>query len=217
MKKILCFFLSVVMLCTLVACGAKQEAPFEWTRKGTFEDADGNYLNINPSDNEEYPGWAVTFALGEAFHGWFIQQEGKTLHGNLTAEYEDADDYIVTVAEEGEDGVALTAPDGKVYHFTPVDMPSASIFVHLNIEGIGEIAYAKAGEALEFDGEHAIQSAQINLAEPETYTLAARPKDGYEFVKWTRDGADLSTDAQITVEFSESADYVAVFKSPDAE
>lgn len=66
--------------------------------------------------------------------------------------------------------------------------------------------------APELDPEWPYQSAQINPAEPETYTFAAEPEEGYLFVKWMKNGEELSTDPVITVLLDESADFVAVFE-----
>lgn len=215
MRKTLALLLTLLMVCSLAACGGSQKSStdFNWTRQGTYEDGNENYLMVSPSDNEDYPGWSVMFMVGGEMHGWFIQQDGETLHGNLTSEYEDADDFIVTISEEGEDGLLLTTEAGETYHFKPMDVPEATIIVHVNTEGIGSIGYAEGEEAPEFDPEYPYQSAQINLAEPTTYTfLATSYEEGWKFVKWTKDGADYSTDAQITLELAESADYIAVFE-----
>ena len=108
----------------------------------------------------------------------------------------------------------MEVKDGETYHFTPADTPDATVIVNINTEGMGQIAYAKEGEALAFDDEFPAQSAQLNLEGPETYQLAAKADEGWEFVKWTRDGADYSTDAQITVEFTEEhVEFIAVFEA----
>lgn len=215
MKRLMVLLLTLLMVCSLVACGGSKQGDndFVWTRVGTYQDENENYLMVSASEMEEYPGWSVMCMIGDEMHGWFIQQEGNTLHGNLTSEYEDADDFIVTISEEDEDGLQMAVEGGETYHFKPMDVPEATIFVHVNTEGIGGIDYVEGEETPEFDPEHPYQSAQINLAEPTTYTfLATAYEDGWKFVKWTKDGTDYSTDAQITLELAESADYVAVFE-----
>ena len=85
----------------------------------------------------------------------------------------------------------------------------------LGLAGIGAvvgIAKAYVETAPELDPEEPYQSAQINLAEAETYTFAAAPEEGSAFVKWTKNGADFSTDPVITVLLDESADFIAVFR-----
>lgn len=221
MKKLICLLLTALLVCSLAACGGANKGSenkddgdkdFVWTRQGYFSDEEENILSILPSEFEEYPGWYVGCFLGDDMYGWYIQQEGKTLHGNIVEEGGE-EEFIVTVSEEGEDGVLLATPDGKTYHFKPMEMPDATIFVHINTEGRGAICYAEGEETPEFDPDYPYQSAQINLAEPKVHTLLAVSNvEGWQFVKWTKDGEDYSTDAQITVELAESADYVAVFE-----
>ncbi len=43
------------------------------------------------------------------------------------------------------------------------------------------------------------------------YKIKAIAKDGCIFVKWTKDGKDYSTEDQITVEFTEDVEYIAIF------
>lgn len=221
MKRITALLITGLLLLSLLAgCGGNSkgsaaDADFTWTREGSFEDADGNYLLLTPSDTEGYEGWAVTFMLGEDVHGWIIEQEGKTLHGDL--DYEDNSAFIVTISEEGEDGLLLETEDGDVYHFVPMNVPEASVIVNINTEGLGQIAYAPEGETPEFDEEYPTQSAQLNLESPETYVIAAKADAGWRFVKWTKDGEDFATDAEITVELSEEhVEYVAVFEAEQA-
>ncbi len=234
MKKTICLLLALCMLLALAACGAKpagepdktpeaatpspaaEPEVKEWTRTGFFTSGDDDLLNIMASDDEDYPGWYVGCFLGDDIYGWYIQQEGNALHGNIMPENEEGE-FIVTVTEEGEDGVLLTVEGGESYHFTPYDMPDATIFVTLNVEGWGgNIDYAEGTEAPEIDTEYPYQSAVINLAEPTTHTFVAWPDPGYAFIKWTKDGEDFSTDPVVTVLLDESADYVAVFEEDES-
>ena len=82
---------------------------------------------------------------------------------------------------------------GETFHFKVFDLPTASIFVSINTEGWGNIAYAIGEETPEIDPERPFQSAQVNLAEPDTYTFVAWPQTGNVFVKWTKDGEDFSS------------------------
>ena len=221
MKKALALFLALVMTLALAACGGSgggtdkdADKDFVWTREGYFSNEDEELLTVLKSDMEKYPGWYVGVMLSSGeIHGWYILQEGRTLHGNIVPEYEEGE-YIVTVSEEGEDGLLLSVKDGKEYHFTPYDVPEATIFVSIKTEGMGGIDYAAGEESPVFDPDYPYQSAQINLAAPETYTfLATDYVDGWKFVKWTKDGEDLSTEPCITLELDESAEYVAVFEA----
>jgi len=218
MKKSICILMVLVMLLGLCACGAKASEPErkDWTRTGYFSDENDNMLYVLESQDPGQPGWTVGVIIGEDMRGWTVPQEGNTLHGDLNAWDESAEPYVVTVSEEGKDGLLLEVEGGETYHFTPMDMPEAKIFVSFNTEGLGSFDHAEGETAPEIDPKHGYQSAQFNLPEPGTYTFVAWPRVGSRFVKWTKDGADFSTEPQITVLFDESADYVAVFEEdPD--
>lgn len=215
MRKLICIILTACMLLALAACGqAKLAEPEikEWTRQGAFEDTNGNQLFVNLSDTEGYEGWAVSLMLDGEMIGWIIQQEGNALRGNLNGWDEEAAPFHVVITEEGEDGLKLEIEGGETYHFTPMDMPEATIVVTVNIEGWGHIAYAEGEEMPEIDPEFPAQSAYIGLAEPAVHTFVAEPEAGNLFVKWTKNGEDFSTEPQITLLLDESAEYVAVFE-----
>ncbi len=233
MKKLFCFALCAALTVTVTACGAdksgntgdpsaspaQEEQGAEWSREGYYLDDKENMVSITWMDDIDEPGWYVACMLGEdaAADSWggTLAQEGNTLHGVL-ASTEGKDDLTVTVSPEGEDGILLEIEGGETYHFTTRDMPEASIIVTINTEGMGNIEYAEGNQTPEIDTEYPYQSAQINLAEPTEYTFLAWPQDGNRFVKWTKDGADYSTDAQITLNLEETADFIAVFEEdPD--
>ena len=227
--KVVSILMSILLITALTSCGNKKPAAepqaestsksenAEWTRAGYFQDENENMLSITWMDDIDEPGWYVGCMIGEDAiedsWGGTLAQEGKTLHGVLTSSGS-KDDLTVTVSEEGEDGLLFAVDGGESYHFVPFDMPDASIFITINTEGMGNIAYAEGEEAPELDTEY--QSAQINLGEAATYTFVAWPRVGNVFVKWTKDGEDYGTDPQITVELTESADFIAVFEDdPD--
>ena len=215
MKKLFRLLLTICAALAVAVCGALSEGE-DWARQGAFEDANGNRLLVLPSETEGYEGWAVSFILNGEPIGWIIQQEGNTLHGNLRGWDENEEPFIVTVSEEGADGLRLEAEGGETYHFTAMDWPEASIVVTVNVEGWGRIAYAEGEDAPEFDPEFPAQSAYIGLAEPAVHTFAAEPQAGNLFVKWTKNGEDFSTDPQIALLLDESAEYIAVFEEdPD--
>lgn len=233
MKKFLCLFLSVLLLFALAGCSSaktdeKKEAETEneevgssaWTRQGYFADENDNMLSITWMDDIDDPGWYVGCMIGEDpiedSWGGTLKEEGNTLRGTLTSSGS-KDDLSVTVSEEGAEGLLLAIDGGETYHFTAdADMQDASIIVTVNTEGMGNMNLNEGEETPEINTEYPLQSSQINLAEPVTYTFIAWPQAGNVFVKWTKDGKDFSTDAQITVLLDESADYAAVFEEdPD--
>ena len=208
-QKRLSILLALAMIPALLAgCSSSQDGDFTWTREGMFADDAENLLSIYSTEDAETPGWYVGCFLGEGMYGGVIQQEGKTLHGNIS--YDEGAEYVVTVSEEGEDGVLLQAPDGE-YHFAPYEFPEAAFTVMVNIEGDGQIAYAPEGETIAFDDEYPSQSAYIGLEGPEVYTFAAKPDEGWKFVKWTNFGEEYSREEQFTLEVTEDMDLVAVF------
>ena len=214
MKRVLSFFLCVLLVGTLAACGGAAPEPEigEWTRAGYYQDDEGNMLSVTLMEDVVEPGWYVGVMIGETMAGWTIPQEGNALHGNLNGGDESAEPFVVTLSEEGEDGLLLVVEGGETYHFKPMELPEATIVVYINTEGWGNIAYAEGENTPEIDPEYPTQSAYIGLAEPETYTFAAWPQAGNLFVKWTKNGEDISTEPQITVLLDESAEYIAVFE-----
>ena len=217
-KMLIAFFMTVA----LVACNgqgtgnASQSTAAEWTREGFFQDENENWMSVTYMDDVDEPGWYAGCTLGEDLMedswGGMLAQEGKNLKGKLPSNGS-KEDITVTVSEEGEDGIMLVVEGGETYHFTKMDMPEATISVSVNTEGSGNIDYAEGETAPEIDTEYPYQSAVINLKEPALYTLTAWPQEGWHFVKWTKDGDDYSTEATITAELDESAEYIAVFEA----
>lgn len=231
MKKIICFILCSIMLFTIAACDTEkttnsaeqqtaapseaEQASFEWTRQGYFQDENENMISVTWMEDIDEPGWYVGCMLGEDMMedswGGTLPQEGNTLHGTLAASGSQKD-LTVTVSEEGEDGLLLEVEGGEIYHLTAMEDMTASIIVTIGTEGFGMIGYEPGETVPELDTDEPYQSAQVNLAEPETYTFAAAPEEGNVFVKWTKNGEDYATEPVITVQLEESADFVAVFE-----
>lgn len=241
MKKIFSMVLCMLIMVSLVACGGKQtdkdvtddassgtatqsaestEAEVaEWTLNGYFLDENENMISITWMEDVVDPGWYVGCLLGEDYvedsWGGTLQQDGNVLRGSLPSSGS-KDALTVTISQEGEDGVLFAIEGGETYHFKAMNLPEATIFVTINVDGFGRIDYEKGEIVPELDPEWPYQSAQVNLAEPETYTFGAAPDAGYVFVKWTKNGADYSTDPIITVLLDDTADFVAVFEEdPD--
>ncbi len=223
MKKILCLLLAVCLTLTLAACGEKQEAPAaatgEWTREGYYTDVNGNMLSVTwMDDTVDGSGWYVGFMNGddpvEDSYGGFLQQDGLSLRGALPC-MGDKGELEVTVTEAGDDGLMLFAPGGEVYEFSPMELNAAPITVSINTEGLGHFNVLTDGDTYETGDDYMTTSMILNLYEPAAYTLSARGDEGWEFVKWTKNGEDLSTEPDITVEFAESAEYLAVFEYPE--
>ena len=226
MKKLICSAVSIVLLCVLCACGTRTPSPAEersaasegtaeWTQDGFFSDENGNMLSVTWMEDIDEPGWYVGCMLGEDIvedsWGGTIAQEGAALHGTLPSSGS-KNDITVTVSEEGADGLLLVVEGGETYHFTSMGDMTASIIVTINTDGLGMIGYEEGETVPELNPDEPYQSAQINLAEPETYTFAAAPEAGNLFVKWTKNDEAFSTEPVITVLLDESADFVALFE-----
>ncbi len=127
MKKLVFLLLTAVMAIGISACGfSGGDNNFTWTRTGTFTDGNQNFLIIvKPDDGEHDDQWSVSVLLADgAVHGWFLKQDGEALSGNLNSEIDDTDtDYIVTISEEGEDGLLMEVEGGETYHFTKEETP----------------------------------------------------------------------------------------------
>ncbi len=219
MKKILCLVLAFIMLAGLAACG-KAAVPAEakeWSRSGYFEDEHGYMLSVTWMEYDGEAGWFVGFMYGpdpiENSYGGMLKQDGNALKGELPSGG-DMIDINVTITEEGEDGLLLVVENGDTCHFKPMDLEEAPIGVTINTEGFGAFNALTDSDNYETDEDYMTHSMILSLYEPATYTLSARGEEGWEFVKWTKDGEDFSTEPELTIEFSESADYVAVFEYP---
>ena len=204
------------MVFALAACGKQAEPEIkDWTRQGFFMDEEQNILSVTWMDDVDEPGWYVGVMLGEDLiedsWGGMLPQEGNNLHGALQSSGSKGD-LTVTVAEDGPDGLLLTVEGGETYRFKGGELPKASVVINISTEGWGYIAYAEGEQTPEFDPEYPYQSAYLGLEGPETYTLLAWPQAGNLFVKWTKNGEDFSTEAQVTLLLDESAEYVAVFE-----
>lgn len=85
--------------------------------------------------------------------------------------------------------------------------------VVISTEGIGNIARTVEGTDLVFDDEYPPSQIIDHLVKGTTLTIGAKPtEDGWEFVKWTVNGEDYSTDEQTTVTADEDLQIVAIFE-----
>lgn len=217
MKKFFKLIIVLFIALSLVSCAKtpdnsnNENSDFVWTRVGTYEDETGATLMVSKSETEGYEGWSVGYYTQDESYGWIIQQEGNTLHGDLLG-YEEGSEYIVTVSEEGEDGLLLVTPDAVEHHFKPMDLPEVIGSISINIDGFGQIEYVEGENEIEFSEEYPFQSAYINLTQPAVYTIGAKPSEGWKFVKWTLNGEDYSTEPVFTTEFNSDAELIAVFE-----
>ncbi|MCR4606284.1 MAG: hypothetical protein K5771_00975 [Oscillospiraceae bacterium] len=218
MKKILSLLLVLVVLTALAACGkAAPEENKEWTRSGYFEDEHGYMLSVTWMDLGDEAGWYAGFMYGPDpigdSYGGMVKQEGSSLKGEL-ASGGNMIDVVVTISEEGEDGLLLVVENGATCHFKLMELQEAPIGVSINTEGYGFFTALTDGDTYETPDDYSTTSAILSLYEPTTYMLSAKGGEDWVFVKWTKNGEFLSAEPDITVEFDESADFIAVFEFP---
>lgn len=83
----------------------------------------------------------------------------------------------------------------------------------ISTEGIGNIARAVEGTPIEFDDEYPPSQIIDHLVKGTTLVIGAKAtEDDWEFVKWTVNGKDYSTDEQTTITVDEDVEIVAVFE-----
>ena len=78
-------------------------------------------------------------------------------------------------------------------------------------DGVGELAIAEKGGTTEFSGDYPVQSIATTVEKGTVVELETKAGEGYQFLKWTKDGKDFSTDKHITVTVSEDVEYRAHF------
>ena len=84
--------------------------------------------------------------------------------------------------------------------------------VKVETDGIGLVAIAADGEALQFDEEMTSSASYMNVPEGTVLTIGAKESlDEYKFVRWTKNGEDYSTDYEFTVTIDAPTDFIAVF------
>ena len=219
-KRIFCVVMAVMMVFMFAACGSNEDgdAAAGWSLQGYFTDEDNNFASITFMEDPDEPGWYVGLMIGEDMmadsYGGIVPEEGTVLKGTIPNGNADKE-LNITVSREGEKDIMIEVEGGETYHLAPLTVPEASIMVTINTVGRGNIAYEPGEGPVEADPETPYQSAQVNLADPETYTLLAYPEPGFKFVKWTKNGEDYSTEAQFTVLLEETADFVAVFEEDE--
>ena len=86
-----------------------------------------------------------------------------------------------------------------------------TVAITVNTDGLGSVASAYEDEELSYDEEDMITSAILVYAGK--YRFVAVPEEGWEFVKWTKDGEDYSYNAEITYTLvDEDTEFIAVFE-----
>ena len=82
----------------------------------------------------------------------------------------------------------------------------------VNTEGNGQIVVVSEKEEIVFNEEYPFQSAFENTEDGKKFKIGAKGTEDWEFVKWTLNGEDYSTDPIITIEIKGDMGFIAVFE-----
>ena len=83
--------------------------------------------------------------------------------------------------------------------------------VFANIEGFGQVSIAEEGAAPAFDPDFPTQSAGVSREVGSSVTVAAKPDEGWKILKWTKNGENIGSDAEITFTLEEDTNLVVTF------
>ena len=96
----------------------------------------------------------------------------------------------------GSSSVSVSEEDDDDYQISEESMDMDGYLVTINTEGLGQVARAEDGRTLTFDDEYPLQSTADHLKDGTKLVIAAKADDDWNFVKWTLNGEDYSTDEQ---------------------
>ena len=126
--------------------------------------------------------------------------------------------------------------DGEVYQtetltygadITLIEQPTREGYT---FSGWSEVPETMPANDIEVIGTYTINSYKVLISSTEggrattsadeaqynsSVTLSAIPEEGYEFVNWTLNGEEVSTDSIISIVITEDVEYVANFKKID--
>ena len=83
---------------------------------------------------------------------------------------------------------------------------------YIKTNGIGQVAYSNDGGDVVFDEENPTTAITLNISGENEYTISAKGREGYHFVKWTKDGEDYSFDNEIDVTVNQTTVFTAYFE-----
>ena len=153
-------------------------------------------------------------SFGSAIQTWGTKPPSHNVYGN----YDQVMDISATI------NVPANAPLGTshvrmVYTNAWTDFPAGNSpaldkgivydFVVEVVETVVITASASEGGTVKINNE-AIETK--NVVKGSEVTLVATPQNGYEFVNWTKGGAEVSTEATYTFAATETASFVANFE-----
>ena len=197
--------------CTVTATANEGYDFINWTEGSTVVSTNANYT-FNVTSNrtlvanfEAQPeSYTVSVsanpAEGGTVEGGGTYTEGQSCTVSATAN----EGYTFVNWKEGND-VVSTTPD---YTFTVTE--SVELVAHFELSAYTVTATANPANSGTIAGGGTYNHG-------ESCTLTATPKTGYTFVRWTKNGQQVSTNATYTFTVTESAAFVAHFEEFDCE
>ncbi len=196
----------------LIATPAAHYKFVRWTLEGnevstseqyTIDHVGRDYINDELVAVFEYDANITVYnimATAEPAEGGSISGDGQ-YNENATA-------TLTATANEGYRFVEWTVNGSQVsntsiYEFTVTeDLEITAVFALIPTFTVSAIANPAEGGSISGEGTY---------NEGATATLTATPNTGYNFVKWTEDGADVSTEATLTFTVASNRSLVAEF------
>ena len=192
--------------CNLTAIPATGHHFVNWTKNGTVVSTDPNYSFVVTGEdtyvaNFEINSYDVTAMVS------VNPTNGGTVNGMGTFTYGQTCD-LTAVPAEGFHFVKWTkngtqVSTNPVYSFTVTEEANYVAYFEIN-------SYAITATANPTDGGTITGAGTYNHFA--NCTLTATPATGYHFVKWTKNGTQVSTNTSYTFEVTGAASYVAHFE-----
>ena len=192
--------------CNLTAVPATGHHFVNWTKNGTQVSTDPNYSFVVTGEdtyvaNFEINSYDVTAMVS------VNPTNGGTVNGMGTFTYGQTCD-LTAVPAEGFHFVKWTkngtqVSTNPVYSFTVTEEANYVAYFEIN-------SYAITATANPTDGGTITGAGTYNHFE--NCTLTATPATGYTFLRWTKNGTQVSTNPTYTFQVTEAASYVAQFQ-----
>ena len=193
--------------CSVHATAATGYTFINWTENGTQVSSQADYTFTVEGDRDLVAHFSSQSYIITATAD---PTEGGVVTGSGGYDYGDACTLTAT-ANTGYTFVNWTKDGAQVstnptYSFTVTE--SATYVAHFTINSYGISVTADPSEG-------GMVSGAGNYDYGTTCTITATANENYEFINWTKDGAEVSTDESYTFTVRESQEYVAHFRFYD--
>ena len=191
--------------CTLTATPSTGYDFINWTKNGTQVSASSNYSFTVAEETSNYVGHfqLQSFTINPTAN----PSNGGTIIGGGTYNYGQTCTLTATPAT-GYDFIKWTKDGTQVstsnsYSFTVTE--AANYVAHFQLQSFTINASSNPSNGGSISGEGTYNYGS-------TCTLTATPATGYDFIKWTKDGTQVSTTTNYSFTVTEAATYVAHFQ-----